>query len=435
MKTIIIGAGLTGLSLAHQLEKKGEKDYILFESLEEAGGLCRSIKKQGFIFDLAPHVLHFDSEENFKIISNLMENQILKGKRKGGILINNQIVPYPFQHNLYYLDEKTKKECLDGVFEAKEKFDENKPPSNFEQWIEMTLGKGIAGHFMFPFNKKCFCVDLKEINLDFLGKNVPQPTFDEIIKWAESDMSQAKEGHYYEFYYPKNNGINLFADKLSENIHNIHLNEKVIKINLNEKLIFTSMGKYNFDGLVSTIPLKQLIEIIKDAPEEVKKASEKLRCVNVCAVFIGINRKKVSDYHFLYLPQEDILPYRISFPGNFSKSTVPDGKSSICAEYSYMSDKKLESNDIIEKTINDLIKIGIIKNKEEVTFKDFVDMGCSYIIFDFNRVESLRIINNFLIKNNVHSIGRFGAWEYGDMEDAFVDGVNMADKLSEKIGG
>ena len=57
-KVIIIGAGLTGLSAAYHLEKKGFNDYLIVEKEDSPGGLCRSIKQDGFTFDYTGHLLH-----------------------------------------------------------------------------------------------------------------------------------------------------------------------------------------------------------------------------------------------------------------------------------------------------------------------------------------------------------------------------------------
>ncbi len=57
-KFVIIGAGLTGLSAAYHLEKKGFTDYALFEKEPSIGGLCRSTVQDGFTFDFTGHLLH-----------------------------------------------------------------------------------------------------------------------------------------------------------------------------------------------------------------------------------------------------------------------------------------------------------------------------------------------------------------------------------------
>ena len=48
--TIIIGGGITGLTVAALLEKKGE-DYLLLEALPELGGLVRSQTQDGILLD------------------------------------------------------------------------------------------------------------------------------------------------------------------------------------------------------------------------------------------------------------------------------------------------------------------------------------------------------------------------------------------------
>ena len=48
---VILGAGLTGLSTAYQLEKQKFFDYKIFEKNSTSGGLLRSFKQDGFTFD------------------------------------------------------------------------------------------------------------------------------------------------------------------------------------------------------------------------------------------------------------------------------------------------------------------------------------------------------------------------------------------------
>lgn len=49
----VVGAGISGLSLAYQLKKQG-KSVTVFESAAEAGGKIRTIHKEGFELDLGP---------------------------------------------------------------------------------------------------------------------------------------------------------------------------------------------------------------------------------------------------------------------------------------------------------------------------------------------------------------------------------------------
>ena len=60
---IVIGAGITGLSVAWRLSKKGYK-VIVLEQQKFSGGLSTSIKEKGFKMDIGPHFLTLPVESN-----------------------------------------------------------------------------------------------------------------------------------------------------------------------------------------------------------------------------------------------------------------------------------------------------------------------------------------------------------------------------------
>ena len=59
VKTLIIGAGVSGLAAAHALGG----DYLIVEKENEVGGYCRTIRKAGFVWDYAGHFFHFKTEK------------------------------------------------------------------------------------------------------------------------------------------------------------------------------------------------------------------------------------------------------------------------------------------------------------------------------------------------------------------------------------
>ena len=59
MRVMIVGAGVAGLSLGHELVCAGH-DVTLVEILPEIGGLARSFRYGDFCFDMGPHRFHTD---------------------------------------------------------------------------------------------------------------------------------------------------------------------------------------------------------------------------------------------------------------------------------------------------------------------------------------------------------------------------------------
>lgn len=50
----VIGAGLTGLTLAHNLRKKN-RDFVVLERSSNVGGVINTVKKDGFLFETGPN--------------------------------------------------------------------------------------------------------------------------------------------------------------------------------------------------------------------------------------------------------------------------------------------------------------------------------------------------------------------------------------------
>ena len=51
---VILGAGVTGLTIAHHLNKQS-KDFIVLEKLERHGGVVHTKNKNGFVYESGPN--------------------------------------------------------------------------------------------------------------------------------------------------------------------------------------------------------------------------------------------------------------------------------------------------------------------------------------------------------------------------------------------
>jgi protoporphyrinogen oxidase len=51
-KYLIIGGGITGITLGRMLQKAGVEDFIILESEKEAGGLCKTREIDGHVLDI-----------------------------------------------------------------------------------------------------------------------------------------------------------------------------------------------------------------------------------------------------------------------------------------------------------------------------------------------------------------------------------------------
>ena len=87
----------------------------------------------------------------------------------------------------------------------------------------------------------------------------------------------------------------------------------------------------------------------------------------------------------------------------------------------------------VKKTINGLIQSGLISpaDRSRIVSRTVIQLPHSYPIPTKNRDSDLGTVQGYLRKNDVHSIGRFGAWRYeeGNMDQSFMSGVETVREI------
>jgi len=53
----------------------------------------------------------------------------------------------------------------------------------------------------------------------------------------------------------------------------------------------------------------------------------------------------------------------------------------------------------------------------------------AYVVYDQHRDDALKTINQFLEKQKLYSIGRFGKWDYYNMDICILDALNLIKEL------
>ena len=428
-RIVILGSGLAGLSAAYHLQKKG-LDYQIFEKEDTSGGLCRSKNIDGFTFDYSGHLLHFKHHYTYKLVQGLLNNNLIRHKRKSWVHSFNTDVPYPFQANFFGLPPKITKDCLLGFVQAANNGHyKKKQDTTFKDWIYQTFGRGIARHFMLPYNKKFWTVCPSQLTCDWLDNLIPQLSLEDVIE-AAITRSSKHLGYNANFWYSKKGGIQALVFAFAERIRKIELSCSCQKIDINNKKVFFRNGlQKKFDKLISTIPLPELVNIIDDLPESIISSFKKLRWVSILNFNLGIDRKDINDKHWIYFPEKKFIFFRVGFPHNFSACLTPPKKSSVYIEVSYSRNKPINKKSIVSHIIKDLIKARIISGTDRIITQDINDIKYGYPIYDRNYCSARENILKFLQKNNILSCGRYGSWKYMSMEDVILEARKITEKL------
>jgi protoporphyrinogen oxidase len=433
-QVIVLGGGLTGLSAAYHLGGHGIGNLVL-EREAEVGGLCRTTREEGFTFDCTGHLLHLRDPRIKEFVARLLPGTFATHERRARIFSKGVFTAYPFQANLHGLPAEVVKECIAGFVEAlvdRATGGEPDPDGmSFRDWASRTFGRGIAAHFMVPYNSKLWRTDLDDIECGWVSWSIPRPSLQEILDGAFGATVRGL-GYNPTFLYPKRRGIRVLPDALAERCDAIRTGAEVASIDARARTVRLADGTtLGYEALVSTLPLDRLLAITSGLPESLPAIGRKLRAVRVLNICIGIDRPNVSDAHWVYFPEREYSFYRIGFPSALSPVMAPRGCSSLWAERSLRRDEPFDAATVMEETIEDLRRAEILRRSDRVVYRRVGVLDPAYVIYDHHRKEHLPAVLESLRDAGIHSAGRFGAWEYASMEGAIRSGIDLADRIRD----
>jgi protoporphyrinogen oxidase len=428
VRTLILGGGMSGLSCAYHLKD----DYLLVEKSDEPGGLSRSIKQDGFVFDHTGHLLHLRNPYTLKLIPELLGDNLVLNQRRAWIYSHGAYTRYPYQANLYGLPKKVIEDCLKGLIEAQlqaRQAPSSSEPESLQSWVLRTFGKGFAKHFFFPYNEKLWTVPPDVLTAEWVAPFVPKPSVQEAVNGAFSDQTK-KYGYNASFYYPKEGGIQALAFAFAKGLKDIRLNTSVNSIDLARKEAFLSTREtVSYDFLVNTTPLVHFLGMAAALPPQIEASVRTLRWSSVYDINLGVKRPRISDKHWIYFPERKYRFYRVGFPMNFTAHMTPPGCSSMYVEIAYVPGQPFNEAGAMKEAIRGLLDCGLLRSEEEIVTRSLIHIPVAYVTYDRNRTRSTEALLKFLASNRVYSIGRFGGWKYSYMEEAILEGKGTAETI------
>ncbi len=429
---IVLGAGLAGLSAAYHLGSRAE----VFEKHDYVGGHCRTKRVNGFNFDEGAHVFFGkdDCSQEFvlkPLAGEMTEHRAHIWNNYGG----DHIGRYPVQANANALGPELATKCVNDFVEATRQPDRD--VRSYEEWCYASFGKTFSDQFMLRYARKVWTVEPAEMNTEWLGSKVggriSRPSLEQVLRGA-IDPEPQELNYLTEFSYPSSGGFARIADPLASGVGNIRLGCGVASIETERRQItFTDGSHRGYDVAISTIPLPALVKLAVDAPDYVRAAADRLMWTSVRCVNIGINRSDVGPGHWVYFYDHDVPFFRASFPSKFAAGNAPQGHGSISCEIAYSCRKPLEEEGLVERTVNALRRAGILRTSDRIVVEDQIDIPYAYVVFDFNRQESLRVIHSWMQSVGLYPCGRFGEWGYHWSFEAIESGRRVAADVADKL--
>lgn len=417
-KIIILGAGISGLGAAYSCKQRSRKSIII-EKDNTYGGLCGNFTIQGYRFDRFVH-FSFAKEREVLDIFNESAGNIITHIPNPYNIYKRRWIKHPAQNNLYPLVEE-EKQLIIKDFLNRSQADMSKV-NNYEDWLRIQYGDYFAEHFPMVYTKKYWMTDAKDLETKWVGNRLYQPSLEEVIQGSKTSKTPVT---YYakEMRYPKKGGFKSFFSNLIDG-QDIRYNQKVVSIDSNKRQVKIQNGDiYNYDQLISSLPLPEVIKMLDNVPDAVISAAKKLKATSGYQISIGLTTKNIPPYLWWYVYDEDILPARVYSPSLKSSDNVPEGCSSLQMEL-YCEEGEYTRDEIYNGSVAKLLEMGIINN-DDIKFVDIRFEKYANVIFYPNIYESRKIVRDYLSSLAIKTIGRFGEWDYLWSDQSLLSGLNF----------
>ena len=143
---------------------------------------------------------------------------------------------------------------------------------------------------------------------------------------------------------------------------------------------------------------------------------------------LGIDRR-ISDKHWVYFYEEPFPFHRLSFPANFSPGTVPPGKSSISTEVAFSRERPLDRDQAVERTSPPSGRPRSCTPDDRIELVHTEEILPAYVIYDLDHARNVGVIRAWLKEHGIWPVGRFGEWQYFNMDHSMRSGKTAAEEI------
>ena len=397
---LIIGAGISGISYANFIKN----DYLLIEKENEPGGYCRTIKRNGYVWDYSGHFFHFQHPniEEF-VCQNLSPSSLLKVEKHTQIYYKGE--------NIHQLDKEELIDCLYDLFSVN-----HGGIRSFKEMVYANYGKSIAEKFLIPYNEKLYACDLDRLDMNAMGRFFPKANKEDIIL---NFRSQDNSSYNSSFTYPKD-GAMEYVQSLLKNVDRtkVCLNEELLGIDMEEKVAITNKRKIKYDRLISTQPLPSLLDQCRLGYD-----SNTFSCNKVLVFNLGFDSKGNDQRNsWVYVPEKDYIFYRLGYYDNI----LGTDKMSLYVEIGFPENEVLCKEGLyLDRVMTDLKRMGVVTTQKLVDYETVL-MKPAYVHISKESQEAISRYKSILKEKDIYSIGRYGSWTYCSIEDNILEAKEVA---------
>ncbi|MAG15638.1 hypothetical protein CMO88_01100 [Candidatus Woesearchaeota archaeon] len=438
MRIIIIGAGVTGLAVAWKLAK--DHEVVILEKRKVIGGIATTFKHQDFLLDFGPHKIYSLIPGILDEMKALLGDEATVIPKTSGVIIDGKRLDYPIKFTDLFLklSPLTSFKLMFGFGIAfLLSFVNRKTPVSYADYFRKNFGVPAYNLVFKPIADKSWG-NPENLTAELAQKRVP---FDGIFKLIKSMVMKDNKLSAENFYYPRQGFIRMseiMLDHVTNNKGHLMLDAEVKNFSIENNKITSvefqhegKLKKLNADYVVSSAPITAMPAMF-NAPPEVMNAASELKFRSLLLVYVLVNKPKVMQDVWTFVPDKNFIFQRVSEQKNFSQQMGPENQTVLIAEIMCDYNDGLwnaPDAELYSKVISDLTK-GKFVNEGEASGFYILKVKNIYPVYEIGYKERLSKVLGFTDKfENFITLGRLGLFNYNNTDHC----VDMAIWASNHI--
>lgn len=424
---VILGGGLAGLSAALRLRERGVDDVLILEREGRVGGLLKTHEGERGVIDHLPHVF-FTRNEAVTALFHELVGDVWTHRHRLGVRWGDGFVDFPFQNHLYQLPARARRETLVGLLERRG--DVSAPPADLEEHALRCLGRGITELFFRPYNEKLWQTPLRGLDHAWLGAKI---RFPDTRGWADAILGSGEPraadevAPHGRFVYPKVGGIEALARGLLARIGEgrVRTDTRVEGVDCASRTVRTTRGDVRYERALSTLPLDRMLSLM--GTRRGASASARLLATRVVAVQLVLDEVALPDYHWIYVPDPALPYYRLTRVDLINPGAAGERKALI-AEVAMPARRAADPAAIVAQVCEHLVRDGVTPRAAIREARAF-DYAPAYPIPHVGGAADRALARRLLRDQGVVVAGRFGRWEFQNMDHCMLSGFRAAEDV------
>ena len=413
-EVLVLGAGPAGIGAGLAL---GDHALVV-DTAAEVGGLARTVDVDGALFDLGGHSFHTPHPEVRDLVFGALTME--ERKRDAWCLVGDAWIPYPFQkHFEQHPHAAVVAACRDGLAAARDAAGAR----NFDTYLDARFGAGICAAFMKPYNRKLWGDDLERMSVSWTTERVAPPA-----DTAEAfDLQVGQRTPLQDdtpVAYPAHGGFGEIFVALARRLPRLELRREIAAIDPSTRTATARDGlTIAYREIVSTLPLPRLLASVAGVPDSLRRDAALLEALPVTLVMLAIEGLPATTRQRVYVSHDAFPGHKVVLNANSSSWLASRARHGIQVEVSGPSAARANVRDLVDRVVDGVVAFGLVDDRRRIAATRTITLPLGYPVPTHQRPAIVERAKMWLRAHGIHTLGRFGEWDYINSDEALHRGM------------